>query len=279
MYFEDGITSPIGGEAFVAGSVIGVTWSTGDLAPLAGPTQGAVYAKVEFVTVEASLDSGQTYDVVGSGITAADGQYSWGSPFDADTAAALVRVRFQDKFGGDVFLSTSPAAFAIQPMQLLATGMDTGLQSSVAPYALLYLDADNDGDQDLLLSKSDPSQDAALWEARENPNRPTLPSYTPNLTAIPGVAATRSGHVADYEGDGDLDIVLAGASRGWLLRNEENGTGALSFTDQSGSHPAFSASSDSSWSAAFADFDREVVRAHEAFGKLNRVRALSSAIL
>lgn len=88
-------------------------------------------------------------------------------------------------------------------------------------------DYDNDGDLDVLLTGSDPSQSLTLIY-RNNGNN----SFTLLTTGLPGVAYSSSAW-GDYDNDGDLDILLSGldfltAMRiSKVFRNDGNGV----FTD------------------------------------------------
>ena len=256
--FADGITAPDGTETFIAGQYIPVTWSTAEFVPANAPGTGP-YTRVQFVDIELSLNGGHQFTTIATGVTdVLAGEFRCPTPFDADTSQAVLRVVFRDKAGIQVAADVTPV-FTIEPLQMAATGDATGLDMGNAPYATLLLDADGDGDQDLLISYSMPLQDAVMYEASQNFATPSVPRYEPITgNALPDApSATRSGHVADYDGDGKLDIILTGDSRAWLLKNDPDATYPIRFTDVTASHGDLAAGDDDSWSAAFADFDRD----------------------
>ena len=64
---------------------------------------------------------------------------------------------------------------------------------------------------------------------------------------------SRSASMADYDGDGDLDLLFQGAlGAQQLIRNNVVSTGTLSFTNVSSLLPS---GFGSSWSAAWGDYD------------------------
>jgi hypothetical protein len=252
--FAETTTTPNGTETFIAGQYIPVEWSTGGLVPANSPGTGP-YARAEFVDIELSLDGGTQFSVAASDADATAGTHRVATPFGASTTNAIVRVRFKDKAGVELNVSDS-APFAIQLLEMAGTGSATTLSLSEAPYATIYLDADDNATQDLLLSNAGSNVDAVLLDAVPDGDS-TVPVYTTPLSdPLPtGVKETRGGHVADYDDDGWLDIILTGEGRSWLLKND--GAGSLSFSDATSSHPALSGADDQSWAAAFCDFDRD----------------------
>jgi len=121
-----------------------------------------------------------------------------------------------------------------------------------------FFDYDGDGDPDLLLNNG------RYWEGRhpEGADRPTPALYRNDsngqfteVTAEVGLDVSLYGTgvaVADYDGDGRKDVLLAALGRNRLFHNE--GDGFREVTEEAGVSGA-----DDAWttSAAFLDYDRD----------------------
>ncbi|MDP2983870.1 MAG: T9SS type A sorting domain-containing protein, partial [Candidatus Latescibacter sp.] len=88
------LTSPVGGESWIAGSSHAITWEQKNLAAL-----GIFY----------SIDSGNNWIEIKSGVSAADGSYTWIVP---DVSSTTCHVGIVDQDGN--IESTSPSSFTIK---------------------------------------------------------------------------------------------------------------------------------------------------------------------
>jgi Tol biopolymer transport system component/formylglycine-generating enzyme required for sulfatase activity len=109
------------------------------------------------------------------------------------------------------------------------TDIDAGLPSGVAQGgAAKWGDFDNDGDADILLSGV-PRNETATWIHFTKIFRNDAGSFTDISAGLPAITA--SGDWGDYDGDGDLDIVLSGRDHSQagevfvadVYRNDGNG--------------------------------------------------------
>ncbi|RKZ15974.1 hypothetical protein DRQ53_07605 [bacterium] len=254
VYFEDELVEPMGGEVRIAGQVLPIIWTSDHLEPSETPGTAPAYYRAETVDIEVSWNGGTDYELVVDRYPVDADTLLWVMPDSVNSTEALVRLHYVDTFGIRVATVESDSTFSVEPLRMLATGDATGLSTTEVPYATLYLDADGSLTQDLVLSKPQTDKAAVLFEAKANALNPSLPSYSPMHAAITGITKTRAGHVADYDGDGRLDIVLAAQDGTRILRNTS--TSSLSFSDET-STLLSTANVDSSWSVAFADYDRD----------------------
>jgi uncharacterized repeat protein (TIGR01451 family) len=170
-----------------------------------------------------------------------DGAVAWGDyDNDGDLDLALAGnnyTSFTDNLISRIYRNDGNGVFTD-----LAAGL-TGLQYSAAAWG----DYDNDGDLDLVMNGLDSSYVPQTKLYRNNGNS----TFT---TIAAGFAGLNYGTVAwgDYDGDGDLDLLVAGSNSGWpmttLYRN--NGNGTFSDSGQTLTGLMFSG-------ASWGDYDRD----------------------
>ncbi|MBM3978086.1 MAG: VCBS repeat-containing protein [Planctomycetes bacterium] len=148
---------------------------------------------------------------------------------DGDADVALLR-NLSTGPGPEVFLLNNGAVFSVS----------TGLLSppSAAPKMLRFLDANNDGDLDVL-------------GAAASATPLFLGNGAGGFLEVPGAIPSSSVHIAtaDFDGDGDVDVALARSGQDELWKS--NGAGGFQFSEGIGSPTAFPLGAD------FGDIDRD----------------------
>ena len=167
--------------------------------------------------------------------------------------------------GGDrgqekvLYLQTAPGRFR---KRVVAGGQD------FQDMGALFLDADADGDNDLVVSSGGGfiSADPAMYQARlyVNDGRGNL-TLAPD--ALPGASTSASSvAAADYDRDGDLDLFIGGRvipgkyplpPASFLLRNDTPKGGAARFTDVTATAAPALAKVGLVTSALWTDFDQD----------------------
>jgi hypothetical protein len=194
---------PSGGETWVAGSQRRIAWSNSG-----GPVSSR--------TIEVSLDGGGSWSTIASD-TSTDDEFVWEVP-STSTTQGLVRV----VLGNDVGSSStaSPGVFSIvEPEPFIDVTVPE--LASIGGEGVSWIDADTDGDVDLVLSS--PVIGIRLFE---NDGFGDLADATPaSFSVASGVRLTAW---ADIDEDGDLDVYSGSdGSANRLFRND----GGLMFTD------------------------------------------------
>ncbi len=218
------VTSPIGGETWRVDSSQQIAW---------------IASNVANVRIEVSNDDGGTWANIVASTDATVGSYSWTvtGPASPD---CLVRV---SDVAAAPTAGQSDTTFSISP---LFTDIGAGLVATRSG-SLAWGDYDADGDLDLTVTGRD-SLDNPSTKLYRNDTGVFVTVGTSLADVMPSTLAW-----GDYDGDGDLDIVLAGGPSGsGLAKVYSNDLGI--FTDTSASLTGLEFNVPS---VAWADYDND----------------------
>ncbi|MCR4317342.1 MAG: FG-GAP-like repeat-containing protein [Planctomycetes bacterium] len=222
------VTSPNGGETFLADGAHQIRWTTTEAAP-------------DVVTIEYSTD-GFAADVnaLASGISDS-GSYLWDPVANLTSSTVTIRVTATD-LAGQSGSDESNADFTIDGLVFVDQSAGAGLGSLLDTRGASWADYDLDGDIDLMVTTS-----AADLLYQNNGN-----STFTEVAASRGVTGSADGYGAvfvDFDLDGDTDIYVCNHGQDFLYEND----GSANFVNVATVKGIVEAQD--SYAAAWADFD------------------------
>lgn len=234
------------------------------------PAGQSVWAEIEDRGQGTRLFDGalQLFDdgITGGDATANDGVYTVALPSVPAGVAygqRALHVFLQDENGLAAYTSVTVHVTQELATQFVNKTSDVGLtaQSNPGmPYALVALDYDNDGSQDVFVTKQDLVDNPAAILRNINPANAALPVFQGVTQALDGdYFDLRGASAADYDNDGDADPFAAGAAAARLFEWDQ---GAGRFVERGGALGLQAADANGVWTSAsrcgaWGDYDRD----------------------
>ena len=210
---------------------------------------------VDVVDIEVATDGGTSgvWTTVATGVPNT-GEYAWTPDPSLVGTNTVLRLTFHNTLSSEVGQDESDVPFTIVASPAARAenkSNETGLAYQGMPYSSVTLDADNDGDQDLMIT----NQTAASNMYENKVVLGGVPQFESYLStewesgAEPQVALHGLA-VADYDNDGDMDVFAAANTNPRLYRNDGSG----SFDDVA-PETGVASLTDFSWCGSWQDYD------------------------
>lgn len=245
--YED-ILTPIGGEQYVVGDTITITWS--DEHPI-----------ISTVDILLSKDGGVTYPVtIVQGASASMHNYEWVPTDSVATDSAIIKVVYHNTNSNYTCDDVSDTTFTILPepvVRYVNKSTSTNLNYDGTPYSSVVLDYNHDGKTDLFVSVK--NDDSMLYQAT-GMTGDGVPYFVDATQASFGLTMPQAGlrgvSVADIDNDGDDELFAAANSNARLYSSYCDSNQVWKFADVA-TDVGLTAYATDTWSGTWGDYDQD----------------------